>query len=345
MSVGWLRARHHATAAMLLSLAVGLLGLVACRAGEAPAETTATRADGTASGTARYVGRGACASCHREQVEQYTGSHHDLAMQKPSAQAVLGDFRDATFTYAGTTSRFTTRDGRFIVRTDGPDGQLQDFEVAYVFGVYPLQQYLVAFPGGRYQALSIAWDARPKVEGGQRWYHLYPDERVTHRDVLHWTRFGQNWNAQCATCHSTNLRKNYDQDTDTYATSFSEIDVSCEACHGPASRHVEWAEAARGVDVSRLSAADMGLTASLRDRRDVQWTMEMPRGIAARTPAPASERPEVEVCAPCHARRAERFDAHVGGLRLRRLAGEQGHRAAQQQSGNGNETSHRHRSP
>ena len=302
-----------AVRALIGALAVGLACAGGCRraddGGGAVAETTASAA-------ASYVGRDACVSCHREEVERYTGSHHDLAMQLPTSETVLGDFRDASFTYNGVTSRFSVRDGRFIVRTDGKDGQLRDFEVAYVFGVYPLQQYLVAFPDGRYQALSIAWDARPKAAGGQRWYHLYPDEQVDHADVLHWTTFGQNWNAQCATCHSTNLRKNYDREADTYKTTFSEIDVSCEACHGPASRHVAWARGAPASPASGRSAADMGLTASLRERRGVQWTMQMPRGIASRAPAPQASRAEVEVCAPCHARRAERFDAHVPGERL-----------------------------
>jgi hypothetical protein len=124
------------------------------------------------------------------------------------------------------------------VRTDGSDGALADFDVKYTFGVYPLQQYLVEFPDGRVQALSIAWDARPKKEGGQRWFHLYPNERVTHDDELHWTRPAQNWNFMCADCHSTGLKKNYDAAADRFKTSWAEMNVSCEACHGPA--HAIW---------------------------------------------------------------------------------------------------------
>jgi hypothetical protein len=59
-----------------------------------------------------------------------------------------------------------------MVRTDGPDGALRDYPIAYTFGVYPLQQYLIAMPGGRLQALGVAWDSRPKEQGGQRWFHL-----------------------------------------------------------------------------------------------------------------------------------------------------------------------------
>jgi hypothetical protein len=55
---------------------------------------------------------------------------------------------------------------------DGLDGKLADFEIRYTFGIALLQQYLIAFPDGRMQALGIAWDSRPKDKGGQRWFHL-----------------------------------------------------------------------------------------------------------------------------------------------------------------------------
>jgi len=158
-------------------------------------------------------------------------------MQEASEQTVLGDFNGVEYRYAGVTSRFSRRDGKFVVRTDGPDGKLADFEIRYTFGVTPLQQYLIEFPGGRYQALSIAWDARPKGEGGQRWFHLYPGEKIDHKDPLHWTGLYQNWNLQCAACHSTNLRKGYDAGSNAYKTTFSEINVACEACHGPGALH------------------------------------------------------------------------------------------------------------
>ena len=50
----------------------------------------------------------------------------------------------------------------------------------------------------------------------------------------------------CAECHSTNLRRNYDAETDTYDTTWSEINVGCQACHGPGSEHVKWAKANDG---------------------------------------------------------------------------------------------------
>ncbi len=165
-----------------------------------------------------YLGREVCTECHLQQTSLWAGSHHDKAMQVANTSTVSGDFDDVSLTQFGVTTTFYQEDDRYIVKTEGPDGKLRDYKIKYTFGVDPLQQYLIEFPGGRLQALSLAWDTRAKHEGGQRWFHLYPDERISHEDELHWTRPSQNWNSMCAECHSTNLRKNYDASTQTFAT-------------------------------------------------------------------------------------------------------------------------------
>ncbi len=60
-----------------------------------------------------------------------------------------------------------------MVTTDNENGKLQTYEIAYTFGVYPLQQYMIKFPKGKVQVLDIAWDSRDQNEGGQRWFHLH----------------------------------------------------------------------------------------------------------------------------------------------------------------------------
>jgi predicted CXXCH cytochrome family protein len=213
---------------------------------------------------------------------------------------VLGDFSDARFSYGDVTSVFFRRDGKFFVRTDGPNGKLQDYEVKFTFGVEPLQQYLIELPGGRLQALSIAWDSRSKAEGGQRWFHLYPSEKIDHRDPLHWTGLQQNWNFMCAECHSTGLRRNYHHQSKTYATTFSEINVSCETCHGPGARHVAWAKREPGWEA--IDAQAKGLTVLFDERRGVTWAINPQTGNAKRSAQRQTTR-EIETCALCHARR------------------------------------------
>jgi predicted CXXCH cytochrome family protein len=230
-------------------------------------------------------------------------------MHVANDSTVKGNFSGARFSYSRIESSFTSEGGRYRVRTDGPDGRLADFEVKYVFGFHPLQQYLIEMPGGRLQALSVSWDSRPKAQGGQRWFHLYQNERVDHRDVLHWTAPAQNWNYTCAECHSTNLQKNYGAQTQTYDTTWSEINVSCEACHGPASGHVAWA--ARDPAV-RAADSSKGLVFSMRDTSGGTWIFPAGGSIAKRT-APLSSRSEVETCARCHARRGQSWLEYAYG--------------------------------
>jgi predicted CXXCH cytochrome family protein len=260
---------------------------------------------------ATYIGARTCAQCHAPQFEAWKGSHHALAMQEANEQTVLGDFKDAEFNYGAVTSRFFRREGKFLVRTDGPDGKLTDHEIKYTFG-WTLQQYLVEFPGGRLQALPIAWDTRPKPEGGQRWFHLYPDEKIGHDDTLHWTGLYQNWNLQCAACHSTNLKKGYDAASRTYKTTFSEVNVACEACHGAASRHLEWAREAKPP----YSAADgKGLQVVLQSRWSEAWKREPGDAETARRDRPAADT-LMNVCAACHSRRSTIAEADKTGAPL-----------------------------
>jgi predicted CXXCH cytochrome family protein len=267
------------------------------------------KADAQTDTPAAFVGAKACSGCHATEAERWKNSHHALAMQKATEATVLGDFANATLTHHDVSTVFFRDGEKFMVRTEGPDGAPHDYEISYTFGVYPLQQYLVAFPGGRYQPLGIAWDSRPKDQGGQRWFPLYPDQILRAGDSLHWTGRDQTWNYQCASCHSTDLKKNYDLTANNYATSWTDINVACEACHGPGSRHVAWAEAraAEGSGSSRaegnrhLETGQMGLTTRLEPANHDQWRMNPETGIAQR--AEPLDTQELEVCAGCHSRR------------------------------------------
>ncbi|MCU0929595.1 MAG: hypothetical protein MUE62_10630, partial [Burkholderiaceae bacterium] len=166
------------------------------------------------------------------------------------------------------------------MRTDGPDGRLAEFEVAYTFGWWPLQQYLIAMPGGRLQPLQIAWDVERR-----RWFHLLPHENAPPGDVLHWTGRYQNANTMCISCHTTGFEKRYDAASDSFASRWNEVNVSCQACHGPGERHVQWAKARdAGKAVPDLAGEHYGLTVKLK-------------GATASRMA--------DVCSACHSRRSE----------------------------------------
>ena len=258
---------------------------------------------------ATFVGAAECANCHEQENARWRGSHHQLAMQAASDSTVLGDFNNATFISNGVRSSFFRSGSKFMVRTDGPDASLHDYEIKFTFGLYPLQQYLIEMPGGRLQALGIAWDSRPSERGGHRWFALYPGEKITARDSRHWTGIDQNWNYMCADCHSTNLRKNYDARTRTFSTSYAEIDVACEACHGPGSDHVAWAR--KEGDWKKLVDTE-GLLIALDERKAIAWPIDPATGNARRSSPRQTER-EIQMCARCHARRGEIHEDYVHG--------------------------------
>ena len=291
-----------------------LLTLVAISACGRNGETTGSAPSFDPAPPAQFVGRTTCEGCHEAAVAKWRGSHHDLAMEPADASQVLGNFDGATFTHFGVTSTFTKHDGKFFARTDGPDGALHDYEIAYTFGVDPLQQYLIRFPNGRLQALNVCWDTRPKAGGGQRWFHLYPKEAVPHDDVLHWTGIYQNWNFMCSECHSTNVKKRYEPKTKAFDTTWSELDVSCEACHGPASNHLAWAKARRSK-LPSANYADRGLAFSRLEPLPAAWVMDKATGIAKRL-RPRLDRSEIETCGRCHARRGIVTEDYVPGRPL-----------------------------
>ena len=306
--------RRTAMVAAAAAIMMGGLGLLVALLGWPLPEALRARSEAP---PLNFVGSQACAGCHRQQTALWMQSQHKHAMQHASAATVLGDFDNASFDYYGVHSRFFKKDSKFFVETDGPDGKLATFEVKYTFGIDPLQQYLIEFPDGRLQALSIAWDSRSRDQGGQRWFHLYPNEEIKHDDVLHWTRLNQNWNFMCAECHSTGVRKNYDAASDRFHTTWTEISVGCEACHGKGSRHVNWALSQRNwwpfeKDKDPLK----GLSVFLDERDGVTWQPVPKTGNSQRSVAPAAIRREVETCGLCHARRGQFSEDWIPGRPL-----------------------------
>lgn len=279
----WLKNRGGIALAgiVLAGLALGAgLSRQSVRAGDAPA---------------RFVGATACAGCHAGQAAAWRGSHHAKAMEKAGTGTVLGDFSRHGFARDGDT---------FIANAEDADGVARDHVVAYTFGVSPLQQYLVALSGGRLQALGTAWDSRPAGEGGQHWFNLY-DPPPAPGDRLHWTGRDQTWNYQCADCHSTNLMRGYDVATDSYATSWTDVNVGCEACHGPGSRHIAWAQSPERDKLPN------GLTTTLRPKDDGEWVRDAGAVTAHRSRPLVSG--ELDACAGCHSRRKAITAAANGG--------------------------------
>jgi predicted CXXCH cytochrome family protein len=225
-----------------------------------------------------YVGDQSCTACHQEASKDWQGSHHDKAMQLVTENSVLGDFNNISVSLDGVVYFFYKKESDFFVKTTELDGSEHEYKITYVFGLTPLQQYIVDFKDGKKQVLRVTWDT---VEN--RWFHQYAGDEIVITDWLHWSRGAQNWNTMCAECHSTNLKKNYFVEKDSFHSTYSSINVSCESCHGPGERHVKWANS---------GATDGNMYMVLGNDQTSQMNM----------------------CAPCHARRVKLTKDLIPGL-------------------------------
>lgn len=302
---------------------------------------------GAAASPPTFVGSAVCASCHRAEADLWRGSHHDLAMQYATPASVLGDFGGVSYEGGGAVWTLVHRDGAFFAREEGPESAGQapedpgealvgprnepvDHRVAYTFGVFPLQHYLVEFPGGRYQVLPIAWDSRPAADGGQRWFDVRAGEVGADRPedgadgdadpsasgrAQHWTGPDLTWNSMCAECHSTGLTKNYSSVANRFSTEWAELDVACEGCHGPGSEHVEWAEGVAdgsGPSPGAAGASDRGLLVHFEPYDAAAWTPDPATGTPLPRGDPGRDGP-LDACSRCHSRRTAITEAYLHG--------------------------------
>ena len=248
-----------------------------------------------------YLGVQACKGCHAIQYEEWQQSHHSKAMALATADNVLGDFSGNSANFQGVESRFYRGKEHFLVDTVGRGGTKSTFAIKYTFGFYPLQQYLVELDNGHIQALNIAWDARSSKEGGQRWFHLQPDENISLEHPFFWTRHFQNWNNRCADCHSTNITKNYSADLDSYNTTWSDINVACEACHGPGADHV-------GMATKNKFTDGKGFRFNLE--RTPGWSFAAGDAIAKSKGLKNAD--HINMCGSCHSRRSQLVESSMG---------------------------------
>ncbi len=239
-----------------------------------------------------------CQQCHQQQYQQWQQSDHYRSMQLPTPDSVLGDFGDKTVSFHDVEYRFFRAENQYWLEIKAGKAEPDRYPIRYVFGFFPLQQYLLDIGDGHLQALNVAWDSRPEDQGGQRWFHLREDEEITARHPFHWRRHFQNWNSRCAECHSTNLEKNYNPAKHSYNTVWSEINVSCDACHGSGKKHIELAEA------DELSPANSGFKQPMAE--PLRWQFK-PGAVIAE---PAGEATEargdyLNQCGSCHALRTQ----------------------------------------
>lgn len=185
---------------------------------------------------ASFGGSASCAECHPQACEDWARSHHAKAQRGMRSGLDREAFEPAQVILHGSQLSFAVMEAeRFSLVTMGSDGRRQAFEPIGAIGVDPLWQYLIPVPGGRLQVTELAFDPARK-----EWFDVYGHEDRKAGEWGHWTGRGMNWNSMCAPCHTTGFRKNYEPEQDAYRSTYMELGVGCEQCHGPMSAHNAW---------------------------------------------------------------------------------------------------------
>ncbi|MCU0782079.1 MAG: tetratricopeptide repeat protein [Akkermansiaceae bacterium] len=171
-----------------------------------------------------------CVACHRDFHESWRNSHHALAHRD------LGKVED-TWAFVTQTLKAGTAEWKFSGGVASPliewtdpasDAEAISLKPDMAIGHRPLIQYLLDFGDGRYQTPDASWDPVKK-----EWFSMFGKDQRRPHEWGHWSQRGMNWNSNCAYCHLTNYRKNYQPDTDGYRSTWVEQGVGCAQCHGP----------------------------------------------------------------------------------------------------------------
>ena len=273
------------------------LSVLSCRKQQEPAAgpTPPLPSAGDEDGAPEYAGSLACRSCHSNEFEKWKASHHALAETRFDPLIHGPAFEPGQKVQHGKRESTVGKlDGDYAIITEGADGKITPFTPLRVIGKSPLWQAVVGGERGRYQVTALSYDPHK-----HEWFDVYGDEDRRPHEWGFWANRGMTWNSMCGSCHTTDYRKNYDPDSDSYNTKFSELGVGCEGCHGPYRRHAhEMAAQGRTTPQGVSSVAVSWPPKSFLEKR--------PEGQPAIS---GQERNRLDVildtCGSCHARRVD----------------------------------------
>ncbi len=252
MSAGWIRPRTAAIVSLCLIGVPLFLTLLVETPVERPAVSdTSTAADVPALRNDGLFARSdSCRSCHAREYETWHASFHRTMTQVASPESVVAPFDGRTMTRYGQEVRVERRGDEFWVDMVEPEWNLsfvlQD-RIPPTEGA-PRSQRRIAMTTGSH-SFQAYWYV---IDGTHElwlfpWRYLIDDNLWIHVDDAFLQpppdrpALGhQVWNQSCIPCHSVGgqpganlLTRRFDK------TRVAELGIACEACHGPALKHVE----------------------------------------------------------------------------------------------------------
>lgn len=170
-----------------------------------------------------------CIKCHKHIYDvskaSEKGSHHFYANRNIDLEKDGAVF-DGRIKKIGNVAYTFFKDGNALKIKMSEAGVEKVFEPKMVIGKTPLKQFIIEVEAGKFQTLSLAVDTN-----NNELFDVFNYEERLQGEWGHWLGRGMNWNSNCAYCHTTNYKKNYDFKSDSYKSAFIEQGIRCIECH------------------------------------------------------------------------------------------------------------------
>jgi predicted CXXCH cytochrome family protein len=188
-----------------------------------------------------YAGANACARCHAGIHHDWLGSSHARMMQPATKQSVKGEFARGKVVLRGTTYLLEIRDNQYYITEPDLSGKPLEHKVEYTLGERRFQHYLTKLEDGRILVLPPTWDITRK-----QWtldLAIGNPEEGSGDPI-------QVWNKNCYSCHVSQGQKNFDLEKLRYQTTWQDLGINCESCHGAGGEHVARATGVKAMDAT-----------------------------------------------------------------------------------------------
>ncbi len=188
-----------------------------------------------------YAGSKSCIECHGKFYQLWSTSWHGLAMQPYTPEFARADLSPQNMDLVIGKYRYRVNIGPkagWVMET-GPKGKKKKYPILHARGGTDVFYFLTPLERGRLQTLPVAYDVRTRqwfdtaASGVRHFGSGRPEE------TINWKEWPYTFNTACFNCHVSQLRTNYDLQTDTYRTTWAEAGINCETCHGPSKGHNE----------------------------------------------------------------------------------------------------------
>jgi tetratricopeptide (TPR) repeat protein len=203
-------------------------------------------------------------------------------MQRATKESVKGDFAQGKIELRGRTYLLQIRENQFYITETDLSGKPWEHRVEYTLGERRFQHYLATLADGRILVMPPTWDIVRKkwtldLDIGN------PEEGAG--DPI------EVWNKTCYSCHVSQGEKNFDLEKLRYQTTWKDLGINCESCHGPGGEHIARATNAKAMEANT--------------RAQIKEAIVIP----ARLDAASS----TAICAQCHSLRDIYADNYKAG--------------------------------